>query len=62
MSPAYASILKEEAEWARRYRSRHRYSLEELGLSRERILTECGDAFERLGFDRREPTDLVEET
>lgn len=55
MSPAYASILDEETKWARRYRSRHQYSLEELGLSRERILTECGDAFDRWNFDRREP-------
>jgi hypothetical protein len=55
MSPAYAEVLDEEAEFARRYRSRHQYSLEGLGLSRERILSECADAFDRLGFDRREP-------
>jgi hypothetical protein len=55
MSPEYERILAEEAERARHYRSRHNYSLEGLGLSRERILRECGDAFERLGFDRREP-------
>jgi hypothetical protein len=54
LSPDYARLLDEETERARRYRSRHRYSLEGLGLSRERILTECEDVFERLGFDRRE--------
>jgi hypothetical protein len=57
MSPVYERILEKEAEDARSYRSRHNYSLEELGLSHERILRECGDAFERLGFDRREPAD-----
>jgi hypothetical protein len=55
MSPDYADILDEEAEFARRYRSRHKYSLEGLGLSRERILNECAEMFDRLGFDRREP-------
>jgi hypothetical protein len=55
LSPAYARALIEETERARHYRSRHRYSLEELGFSRERILAECQDVFERLGFDRREP-------
>lgn len=55
LSPAYARILQEETERAHHYRSRHQYSLQELGLSRERILAECGDVFERFNFDRREP-------
>jgi hypothetical protein len=59
MGADYASILDEEAEYARRYRSRHRYSLEGLGLSRGRILEACRDAFDRFDFDRRESdTDL----
>jgi hypothetical protein len=55
ISAAYARVLEEETERARHYRSRHHYCLQELGVSRERVLDECSDAFERLGFDRREP-------
>lgn len=54
VSPAYARILDEETEQARHYRSLHHYSLEELGLSRERILAECNDVFERLDLYCRE--------
>ena len=54
LSPGYARILDEATERARHHRSRHHYSLEALGLSRERILSECADVFDRFGFDRRE--------
>lgn len=52
---AYAQVLREERARARHYRSRHHYSLQALGLSRERIVAECADVFERFGFDTREP-------
>jgi hypothetical protein len=57
MSPEYARLLDEETERARGYRSRHHYSLEALGLSRERILSECADVFDRFGFDRKKSKD-----
>jgi hypothetical protein len=56
MTPAYAGVLHAESERARTYSSRHMYSLEELGLCRERIVAECGDVFERFGFDTRDPS------
>ncbi len=48
----FARVLEEQAARARGYRSRHRYRLRELGLSRARILGELGDVFDRFGFDR----------
>ena len=44
-------VLREATARARRYRSRHDYSLEELGLTRERVVTELSDVFERFGFE-----------
>ena len=55
MPPAYAPVLHDESERARCYQSRHHYSLDEMSLSREQIVAECADVFERFGFDTREP-------
>jgi hypothetical protein len=55
LHPAYASVLREESERAHHHRSQHLYSLQALGLSRERIVAECADVFERFGFDTRGP-------
>jgi hypothetical protein len=60
LSPAYAQSLHQAAVQARRFQSRHHYSLEQAGLSRERILSEYQDIFDRFGFDTaesREPAD-----
>ena len=43
-----AKILEESGE----YRSRHQYDLEKMGFSREQILSEYSDIFDRFGFDR----------
>jgi hypothetical protein len=51
ISPAYAQALEEEVERARRYTSNHRYSLEEMGLSREQIEADYADVIARYGFD-----------
>lgn len=51
ISPEFARALKEEVEKARQYTSRHRYSLEEMGLTQEQILAEYQDVFERFGFE-----------
>jgi hypothetical protein len=50
IDPAYAEILQVQAERARTYRSRHRYSLEGTGLTREEIVAEFQDVFDRFGF------------
>jgi hypothetical protein len=47
----FESVLEEQASRARRYRSRHDYDLASLGLSRERILEDFADVFERFDFD-----------
>lgn len=52
ISSAYERVLQEEAAKARRYHSRHAYSPEESGLSREQILETYPDVFERFGFDQ----------
>jgi hypothetical protein len=58
MDSAFASTLRAEAGKASRFRSRHRYALESLGLSTERIVDEFRDVFERFDFptmDNAEP-------
>jgi hypothetical protein len=46
------AALQKEQEQARRYESRHSYSLEQFGLSREQMLKEYGEIFDRFGFER----------
>jgi len=36
------------------YESRHSYSLDACAISRERIVEELADVFDRYGFDRRD--------
>ncbi len=40
LSPEYARILRREAEKAKSYKSRHKYSLRKMGLSKKRIARE----------------------
>jgi hypothetical protein len=54
MTPAFAQVLRDEAEVARSHASRHEYCLEEMGLTREQIVTDFGDIFDRFGFDTRQ--------
>jgi hypothetical protein len=54
VSPGYAEILKEEARKARAYQSRHVYDMEKMGLTREQLVTDYHEVFERYGFDTRE--------
>ena len=49
-SPALDALLQQAAASAKTYRSDHRYSLDQLGLSRERIVSEFAHIFERFGF------------
>ncbi len=48
----YRKILKQEVEKARNYESSHDYSLEEVGLTKSKIISELSDVFERFDFDR----------
>jgi omega-hydroxy-beta-dihydromenaquinone-9 sulfotransferase len=48
----FAAILKEATKQAHMHESKHKYSLEEVGFSREQILATYDDVFERWGFDR----------
>jgi hypothetical protein len=56
-SPAFDQLLREEATKARAYRSKHRYSLKRLRLSRRQIVEEFADIFERFDFDIHEGSD-----
>lgn len=49
-SPNYQDWLARETALARDYRSRHAYSLEEFGLTREMVYTELKDVFAEYGF------------
>ena len=52
MTPAFMLTLQREEEKARRYASRHAYSLEQFGLSRDQLLQDYADIFDRFGFDK----------
>lgn len=55
LSTAYNRVLQSQAQKARRYRSRHQYTLEQTGLTRQRILDEYAEIFDRFGFETGEP-------
>lgn len=50
LDPTFSQVLSEEADKARLYRSRHHYSLEQMGLSREQIEAQYQDVYERFGL------------
>lgn len=52
MTPEFIEALQQEEKKARRYTSKHAYSLEQFGLSREQMLKEYADIFDRYGFER----------
>ncbi len=49
---SFAAILKEATERAHEHESKHVYTLEAVGFSREQILSTYADVFERWGFER----------
>jgi hypothetical protein len=53
LSPAFDEILRQAAERARNHASEHEYSLHEMGLTREKIVSRYRGVFERFGFDSR---------
>lgn len=54
LSPRFERILCRETARARRHRSEHDYSLQEMGLTREEIVSRFRDVFDRFGFDTRQ--------
>jgi hypothetical protein len=50
ISPAFAQTLHAETQRAKRYHSRHKYSLQEAGLDPEQIRSEFGDILARFDF------------
>lgn len=51
IDPAFAQVLRKETHRARLHESKHEYSLGEMGLSRQQIVAEYEDIFDRFGFD-----------
>jgi hypothetical protein len=49
-SPGYLARLDAETAKARQYRSKHRYTLADFGLDKERIVEPLRDVFDELGF------------
>jgi omega-hydroxy-beta-dihydromenaquinone-9 sulfotransferase len=52
MSPDFERQVAEIVKGSGDFRSRHQYNLENMGFSREQILTEFSDIFDQFGFDR----------
>jgi hypothetical protein len=49
ISPAFARVLRAEAQQARDHNSRHEYSRQDMGLTREQIAAAYGDILQRFG-------------
>ena len=54
ISPEFDGILRHATERARNHESEHEYSLQEMGLTCDQVVTTYRDVFERFGFDTRE--------
>lgn len=52
MAPAFMETVQREESKARAYKSKHEYSLEQFGLTREAIVARYEDIFDRFGFER----------
>jgi hypothetical protein len=51
LKPDYKQLLDQEVASMRQYKSRHRYSLDQCSVTRERIVSDLGPIFERFEFD-----------
>lgn len=54
IGPEFSQILLEAAKEARNHESLHEYSLQEMGLTREGIVSQFQEVFDRFNFDTRE--------
>lgn len=48
--PYFERVLIAESEKSKRYFSKHSYSLEEMGITKERVLQDFGEIYMRFGF------------
>jgi len=53
LRPAFAETLRQATERARNHESEHEYSLQEMGLTAEKIVEDYREIFERFDFDTR---------
>ena len=51
LNSEFRHILETEDEKARNFRSQHKYSIDRCRITREQIVSELPDLFERFGFD-----------
>ena len=52
LTPEYRAVLEQATSKQRAYKSKHRYSLAQFGLSEDDIYEELEDVFEAFGFER----------
>ncbi|MCP4716700.1 MAG: sulfotransferase [Deltaproteobacteria bacterium] len=52
ISPQFQKLLDTETEKSRTYRSAHSYSVENTGLTKEQIILDYQDIFDRFGFEK----------
>lgn len=52
LTPAYRTVLEAATSRQRRYKSKHSYSLEQFGLTKDDVYEELKDVFEAFGFER----------
>lgn len=53
LSDHYRQLLQQETDRAKNYKSKHTYSLEQYGLTKERIISDFKPVFERFGFSTK---------
>ena len=53
ISPEFRKLLQEKKEAARAYKSKHRYSMRKMGLSKNQLLKTFSTVIKRFGFDTR---------
>ena len=59
IAPKYQKILNEEEKKSATYNSRHSYSLDQFRITREQIISDLQDIFDRFGFDTQESAKKV---
>ena len=52
MSPEFEKQITKSLKEAENFRSKHEYSLEEMGIQHDEVLKEFSQIFDRFGFDR----------
>jgi hypothetical protein len=63
MKDVFERLLQKESQMAQQYQSNNTYTLEETGFSRQQVLEDFADVFERFGFDtgeQEEERELIE--